>query len=261
MKKLGIALFILLILVVGLYAAKNVIAEIALARAVHAMTGLTVDVRSIDLGVFATDADARGLRLNNPQGFPEGRMLVMPRLYVNYRLGDLLRGKISLKKLRLDIDELTVVKNRDGKVNVMALKTVKAEKEERPESAGGEAPQLQIDEFILEIGTVTYTDYSQGQTPYTEKFRLDLKERYTNVNDPKKLTGLILARALTKTDIPQLAEFQMQLLTDAAGNLLNQVGSAAAEGVKEAGEQAGEAVEETLDTLKGMLPEEKKSDQ
>ena len=64
MKNIFIFLFIL---VVALFAVKNVVAKMALSGGVKAITGLGVDIGRIDVGIRKTDLDVRNLKILNPE--------------------------------------------------------------------------------------------------------------------------------------------------------------------------------------------------
>lgn len=239
MKKAAIIVGILLALVIALFLVRNVVARTALAKAVTKITGLDFTTESVNIGVFNTSITMKGLRLHNPSGFPDPVMVDIARIYVDYDLGDCIRKKVHLEELALALDELVVVKNKEGELNLNALKVVKEEKEkeedkgkETPaEGEQGKAPEIQIDVLELKIGKVVYKDYSRGESPKVQEFNVNIDERYENITDLQKLGRLVVVKALRETAIARLAGFDMRLLE---GGLDDVLGAAAAGAVEDA---------------------------
>lgn len=227
MKK---TLIIVGVVVVGLLIARNVVAQFAITQGVKAATGVGVSVGSLDLGLFSSRVGVKGLAVLNPSGYPERVMVSMPELFVDYDLGAFLKGTVHLEVVRLNLAEIVVIKNTQGQVNVNSLAPVKesqAPTQRHAEPKPGKAPKLQIDLVELKVGRVVYKDYSQGAEPAVKEFAVNLDERYERVTNPQALAGMILAKALAKTTIAQLANIDVsglrvlaeQQLKGAAGQL------------------------------------------
>jgi hypothetical protein len=152
-------------------------------------------------------------------------MFDMPEVYVHYDLPSIIGGKIHLREMRLNMSEFIVVKNEKGELNLDALNVVKDQKKEaKPDPAKkDEAPEIQIDVLELEVGRVLYKDYSKGGKPSVQEFKLNLKERYTDITDPNKLVGLIVVKALANTTIARLANFDLKDLEGTIGDTLGKV--------------------------------------
>ena len=131
MKQKKAVFLILFVLLVALPQAKNVIANMAVSGGVKAITGLTLNIRNLSVGVFRSAIGIKGLTLFNPSGFKDRVMVDMPELYVNYDLGAFRKGKVHLKEARLNLREFTVIKNEKGQLNLDSLKVVQAQKEQK----------------------------------------------------------------------------------------------------------------------------------
>ncbi len=250
-----IIIFVVLILLVVF--SKNLIARTVIKSLVGSITGLHLSIESIDVGLSKTIIDTKGLKLYNPRGFPDKIMADIPEIYINYSLGALLKRKIYFKELKFDLKEFVVVKNKDGKLNLDSLKTVKKGKEE--EDKGKEKKsllKLQVDILHLKIERVIYKDYTKGlPPPMIKKYNINLNEKYTNITDPQQLAQLILYRALIKTSIAGLAGFSIDFLQHNLTNLLQQTGILGKPALKalELGEGAEGAVKEAGEKLKGIF--------
>ena len=269
MKKTVTVILILAVVLFGLSMLKNVIAQAALSGGVKAITGLTLQMRSLDVGILRTLIGVKGVRLFNPSGFPDRVMVEMPELYVDYDLPAFFKGKVHLEEVRLDLKELTVVKNEKGVLNLDSLKAVQAGKEKKTAfgQQKGKAPQVQIDRLHLKVGKVVYKDYSGGTPPQVNEFNVNIDEKYENISNPYVLGSLILSRALFKTTIARLANFDIKALEGQLGDVgaalkkysggMTQTLGKTVGSTKELGEGAVDstkaAVQETADTLKKLF--------
>jgi len=192
-----------LLLVIAL--AKNVVANALVTGGVKAITGLDLRIGRIDVGILRSALGVHDLVLHNPDGYPDLVMIDLPEIYVHYDIGALLRGRVHLPEVRLNLKEFVVVKSRDGRLNLDALKVVQDSKgQAKPAASTSKPGQMQIDLLTLKIGKVIYKDYSLGPTPVVKEFALNLDERYEGITNPTVLAGLIVSRALMNTTIASL---------------------------------------------------------
>lgn len=249
--------------IAALLLSRNMIARAAVTGGVKAVTGLPVQVRSMDIGLFNTAVGIKGLKVNNPSGFPEPLMLDMPEALVDYKLGAFIQGKAHLERVRLDLAEFRVIKSADGKLNVQQIKGLESGKaEQKPAQKPGKAPQLQIDVLELKVGKVVYKDYTTTP-PSTREFNVNIDEKYEHITNPAALAGLIVSRALMKTSIAQLANFDVAGLQNSVKDAMKastkELEGLAAQGAKEVekltGDAAREAVRGAGDTTKKAVDE------
>jgi uncharacterized protein involved in outer membrane biogenesis len=253
MKKVGIFLIIIIVIVGGAVVAKNIIAKSAVSTAVKLITGLKLEMSSMNVGVVNTLVGIKDLKLFNPPDFKDAVMVDMPEIYVNYDLGALLKKKIHLEEVRIDLKQFTVVKNAQGQLNLDSLKVVQESKEkEKKEKAA--MPELTIDLLQLKIGKVVYKDYSRGGEPQVKEFNVNLNERYENITDPYALGSLIVVKALANTTIASLANFDLGPLRQGLTQSLQGVKDVAVETSTKAVEAVGEGVGKATDTIKKILP-------
>ena len=215
MKRLRTLAVVVVTVLVGLAILKNGIAKFAVIHGVKAVAGLGVSIDSLDLGLLTTRVSVKGVKVLNPKGFDEPVMVLMPELYVDYDVGAFLKGKTHLEVVRLNLNELTVVKNAEGLVNIQSLKVVKEQQPSAQKPATKPSP-LQIDLLELQIGRVVYKDYSKGAPPTVRAFNVNINERYEHVRSPQALGSMILVRALAKTTIAQTANLDLGGLRETA---------------------------------------------
>ena len=250
MKKLLVVLVILVVVVAGLSFGKNMIAKIAVERGVEMVTGLQLRMAGLNIGILKTLINIDGLVLYNPKGFEDRIMLDMPNIYVDYNLPAILKGKVHLYSMKINLREFIVVKNKDGKLNLDSLSVVQSQKEgKKPqEKDKGRVPQMQIDNLELKIGKVIYKDYSAGGKPSVREFNVNVNEKYTNIKDPYSLVSIIVVRALVNTTIANLANFDLGGLSKTVTGTLSNATRLAADTAGKATKVLGETSKAVTET-------------
>jgi uncharacterized protein involved in outer membrane biogenesis len=262
MKKLATAVGVIFGLLVLLLVFKNMLIKAGVKKGTKEVTGLELDIGDMDLGLLESKIDITDMKLLNPEGFPDKVMIDMPKLLIDFELASFFKDGAHFETVELNLKELMVVRNKERKLNISALKSVseKTGGETRPveQETEDEVPEVKIDKLILTIGDVTYKDYSLRKTPFTKKFNIGIHEVYTDITDPKKLVNLVIVRALQGTGIAQLANFNLGMLrADVSDTLKKTVSGVTEEGKKElealgevTKEKAAEKVEEVTKGLK-----------
>ena len=130
MKGARKVLIIALVIALGVLLFRNIIAKIAIENGVQFATGLKLRMDSFNIGIFRSKINIAGLRLYNPKGFEDKVMLDIPNIYIDYNLPAILKGKVYLQEVRFNLKEFTVVKNKEGRVNLNYLKPKRAKRKE-----------------------------------------------------------------------------------------------------------------------------------
>ena len=240
MKTLLVLLVGIIVVVFVLSFFKDIIIKTSVEKGVEIVTGLQMRVQSLKVGIINTLVGIRNLRLFNPPGFKDKIMLDMPEIYIDYDLGAILKGKIHLEEMRINMNEFMVVKNEKGVLNLDSLKVVQAQQHGAKPGAKekGKAPEIQIDSLELKIGKVIYKDYSQGGKPVVKEFPINLNESYKNITNPYSLVSLIVVKALMNTTIANLTGFDLQGLQGTVSDTLATAQKVAQEAIATAREAA-----------------------
>jgi uncharacterized protein involved in outer membrane biogenesis len=252
-KKIMIGFLVfLLVLIIVIGVGKNMIAKVAVTKGVKAVTGLDMKIDTMNIGLVHTLLGIKGLVLYNSSAFEDKVMMDLPEIYVDYDLSDLLKKKVHLSEVRLDLKEFMVVRNKAGVLNLDSLTAVQTAKKTEPAKKSeakptkAEKPQIQIDLMKLKIGKVIYKDYSKGKEPSIKEFDVNIDEEYKNITDPEAVVRIIVVKALANTTLSSLTNFKLGPLTDSlegiAGDALN------------LGKGTGDAVKNTTEKLKNLLP-------
>lgn len=196
MKKIFIIFLIAALTLAVLGISKDRLIKSTVILAASKVLGVKVQMAGFSLGIAKPAIRIRGLKLYNPQGFPKEPMVDIPKVSVGYDLGALLKKKLHLNRVEFDLNEMTVARSKDGRLNVDELKVAK--KEEKPP----EPIALQIDYLSLSIGRVVYKDFSRGEKPSIEIFEVNIKNKiFKNIGSAQQLASLILLEALKPTAI------------------------------------------------------------
>ncbi|MBU0759040.1 MAG: AsmA family protein [Candidatus Omnitrophica bacterium] len=222
MKKFFSLVLIIIILTAGAVIARDAIIKSFAEKLVFATTGMKMTIGQLKMSVPKTFVSIKDMTVMNPAGFKDRVMLDMPEVYVDYSLLSLLRKKVQLRELRINLKEFMVVKNKDGKTNLEFIKRLKDKKKSPSEQKKkpASAPGMEIDTLSLKIGKVIYKDYSGGGNPIVSEYSVNIASNYKNVNNPEDLVRIIVAKALMNTALGRLTDFNQ--LKDMPLNTLEQ---------------------------------------
>lgn len=216
MNKIVKPLVIAVVALVAVGLAKNIIAKSSAEAVCRAITGLELRIGGFDLSFLRSSLSIKNLRLFNPSGYEERVMFDVPEVFVSIERSSIFSGSPHLKEVRLYLKELTVVKNKDGQLNVMALKPQSKKDEEKGKpSQPAKAPQISIDLLNLRVDRVVYKDYSSGGSPNVQTFEVGLNETYRGITNINAIVPLIVQKAIMNTAIARLAGLN---ITDLVSN-------------------------------------------
>jgi len=210
MKKV---LIIAIIILLGLGIAKDQIVKTVVTVATSQITGAPVGIDRFSLGVFKRSVRISGFKIFNPSGFPKGILVELPKINVDYSLGSLLSGKLHLLNVEVELKEIGLIKNKDGKLNVDSLKIVKESKKKGKASA--QMP-IKIDTLKLGIGRIVLKDYSSGGEPVIKVYDINLNKTYKNITSVQQLTALILGEPMKEAGIQGAQIYGVAMLAGVA---------------------------------------------
>ena len=264
MRKAVIAIILtLFILIAAVSLVKDAVVKSFLVNNVYDMTGFRLDMDSLNVSLINTSIDIKGLKLFNPEGYPDKLMIDMPEVYMDYDLGAFLRNESRFRKMRLHLNEFVVVRNKHNELNLDSLKLVDAVKNISRNDAL--LPGFRIDVLELKINRALYKDYSKSIKPKIREYNVNINAQYRNITDPYTFLSLVVAEALTKTPISRLANFDLTPFKERAAEAYKKTKTAiqsAASDILEKSKEMGDATknvlketsEKTEDALKKILP-------
>lgn len=248
MRVIIFILIFCLVLAAGLVLFRNTIVKWVVARAAQELTGFSVKIETLHLGLKDHVVDAGGMVVSNPEGFEDKLFLDVPSFVVRYDLGKILKGEYDFPDFSLYIREFQVVRRADGTSNVgrmtdriMAL---------RPKTGGpAKLPPIKIKTLHLKVDKVVLKDYT-FRPPAIKIFDVKLEKKFENIDDPRQLIQLILVQSLSKSGIKDLMDVDLNTLKENVGSILKTETNTV---FKSLDESTSGAVSGALGVFKGFL--------
>lgn len=158
------------------------------------VTGAPVRMGRFSMSLMRQTVEIRGLRVYNPSGFPKGILVAMPKVHVKYDLLALLNSKLRFPLVDIELSELGLIRNKEGKLNVDALKVVKEQ------DKGNKTMLMRLDIVNLYIGKVVSKDYS-AETPVVKVYDIHINKTYRNITSVQQLMFLTLSEPMKAAGI------------------------------------------------------------
>ncbi len=195
-EKIGIVIVIIVIgLFLGADAIKNGITKLLLTAYIENIIDLNVKIKDVDTSFSEDWTDIKGLKIFNPRGFKDKVMADISQIYVDYDLEELTKGIVHLKELRIDLNKLFIVKNKDRELNLNLIEALKPEKKgSQDKKEESRESRFRIDVLKLKVGKVIYRNYPVNLPIIEREFNINIDERYEDITDPSALAGLIISK-------------------------------------------------------------------
>jgi len=221
MKKLR-TIFIIIGLLAALIFLKDLLIKLALEEIARSVTGLEISSRAVEIGIIRPYIKVEGLVILNNDKFPDKVMFDVPLIYIEYDPAAIQRNNIKIKDISFNLRLLNVVKNKNGEINLDSLNIVKNGADVRPiKDRFKFGTNIFIERLHLVAGKVTYKDYSQPPHPKITEFHIGIDEKYESIKDPYMLGRLILSHSLKKTNVPQIAGFDISIIDNSLGGIIS----------------------------------------
>jgi hypothetical protein len=114
-------LILLLVLLVAAILLLDTVAREIFEYKLTQRTGLEVKIQSVDIGLLNPRLTVEGLVVYNRPEFGGSPMLDMPELHVEYDRSALRSGIIHLRLLRVNITQISVIEDANGRLNLRLL--------------------------------------------------------------------------------------------------------------------------------------------
>jgi hypothetical protein len=200
MKKiLWVILAVVALIVMALVFGRNILAKTIVINGVKQACGLKVDIVRVDISL--PKVAVIGLKIYNPEGFNADILADIPEVSFDLELQEFFKNKIHFKKLTLNVREMNVILNEQGKLNVNSLGLL------LPPKTGGTPPEVKIDMLSVKIGKVGYRGSFPGAGITSGEFNLNVDETFRDVTDPSKVTGQIMQKVISKVGVGSFSTF------------------------------------------------------
>ena len=227
-KKVKFLIIVLVILIVGSIV-KNGIFQSILGSALSKAAHVPVRIGSTQVRFLSSGITLKGIKVYNPRSFPERLMVDAPLVSIDFDPPALFKNQLHFKDVKLNVKEVIVIKNRDGSLNVNAMKPTQDDRaKSKKREPKDQMPALKIDRLSPTVGRVVYKDYSAGGEPAIQIFDVNIQDRvYTNIQNPTVLVSLIMSEVLTRTALSRLANLDIGSFKDITDQATGLVGGGA----------------------------------
>ena len=190
--------FVIIICVVGavFFMLVDPLIKYALESRVSRNLGLNLSVEEVDVEVWEGAIRCEGILVSNPEGFGNAAFITMPVLYVNFDLSSLFGDEKRFEKIEVNIQEIGIVKNQAGELNLMKLKELQ-EQAQKGKTAGAAKKQtagsVGIEVFMLTLDHIRFLDFSQGEEPDERILRVGIDhQRFKDVESPEAIAKAVV---------------------------------------------------------------------
>lgn len=213
-----IILVVIAIFGILLLTSRNVLIKSTVKQGVKRAFGVELNAESMSAGFIRSDLKIENLMVGSPEGFCEEPMVKFRRIYLDYNLWPLLKRRIHAPNLEVAVEEVIVVKNREGRLNLdefrKRLKHTGPREvrnvDEPKEKKGKKAPdpdRTMIDLLSVSLERVVYKDYSLSPEPKVMTITVGIQDvQFENVRSSEDLIEKVISMALQKAALGHVAE-------------------------------------------------------
>ncbi len=174
------------------------IAKQVMQKALGKLTGSEVRIGSVEYGMNRGTLRISGLVVGNPPGFGGTPLLDLPELYLESDPSSAATDAVRFKKARIDLAEVSIVVDAQGRTNIHSLgwNLEELQKREKAKGSGTTARFGGIDELTVSLGKLTSIDLRPPAR--TNTIVLGLRdEKLRNVRSVADLTPLLFRLVLS----------------------------------------------------------------
>ena len=196
-KVLAGLLGLALVLVVVFVLCFDWIAKQAMRTALGKLTGSEVRIGKVEYGMYRGTLRISGLVVGNPPGFGGTPLLDLPELYLESDPSSATTDAVRFKKARIDLAEVSIVVDAQGRTNIHSLgwNLEELQKREKEKGSATTARFGGVDELTVSLGKITSIDLRPPAR--TNTIVLGLKEeKLRNVRSLADLTPLLFKLVL-----------------------------------------------------------------
>ena len=186
-KWLFILILVAIALIVGLLLSKDAIAKAAAEQQIRAQTGMDVKIGRFSIGLLSPVVTIEDFKLYNTPEFGGTPFLDIPELHLEYDRAAFARRQLRITLLRLNLAELTLVRNDRGKTNIASFAAA-------PPRAAKTTNMVQfvgVDVMNLSVGKAHFIDLNNPGK--NREFKANLQNQvFRNVKTTGDLYGVLI---------------------------------------------------------------------
>ena len=153
---------------------------------------MDVKIGKLSVGLFSPTLSVENFKLYNTAEFGGSPFVQMPDLYIEYDRAMARRGRIHLKLVRVDVAEISFVKNKKGRYNFSGLDRLSLQSLDTNQPVAAQMHFAGIDTLNLTLRTARF---STVDSPDQERvINLGIKNQILSIKTEKdlKVAALIL---------------------------------------------------------------------
>ncbi|NOS72352.1 MAG: AsmA family protein [Verrucomicrobia bacterium] len=187
-KWLIILVTILVLIVAGLVLSKDSIARAAAEQQIRAQTGMDVKIEKFSVGLLSPVVTIQNLKLYNTPEFGGAPFLNVRELHIEFDRAALVERRLKITLLRLDLAELTLVRNGTGATNFQSIASLGASRKPHQTNAIEFAG---IDVANISVGRVRSLDLKSPQK--NREWNANLRDQvFQNIKTPGDAGGVLV---------------------------------------------------------------------
>jgi hypothetical protein len=186
-----------------------------------------MEMKGLDFNILGGSVDLTGVKLSNPEGFTGDYVFRLDRSYENLDVMALLRKEIIIDDIQIKNSDLSVVRNKEGMLNIQNILKKSGKKEEaKPEEKTAEKKtegteeqkgKIELPQMLLRNMNITsaldYTDYKIGEKPFNIGLLIEMAAKNLATFGPETQRGTFTVKGHLKEN---KNEFVIDVKIDAA---------------------------------------------
>jgi len=186
-KWLFLLIFVAVALIVGLLLSKDAIGKAAAEQQIRAQTGMDVKIGRFSIGLLSPVVTIENFKLYNTPEFGGTPFLDIRELHLEYDRMAFAQRQLRITLLRLNLAELTLVRNDTGKTNIASFAAAPA-----PAVKTANTVQfLGVDVMNLSVGKAHFIDLKNPRN--NREFKANLQNQvFRNVKTTGDLYGVLI---------------------------------------------------------------------
>jgi len=216
MKKIFIILILVACVLVGLVLLKDQIIKSTIILSAEKITGAPTSIGKFHLGFLSQTVVIENFKMFNPKGFSKNKLIDLPKIRVSYDLSAFLKKRLHLPIVEIELKEMLLEKNKEGQLNVDALKVAQKEDTKEEKKPAAQMP-IQIDDLKLGIGRIISFDYSsKKEHPIILVYDVGIHKQYKNITSAQQLAALIISEPMKAAGIKGAQIYGVAMLAGSA---------------------------------------------
>lgn len=228
---LGVIFLTVVILVVSTFVViKRLKIKEIVERQIEQSLGIDVSIEKIEFSPLLAHLSAKGITVKNPAGFVEPDLAYIEAIHLLLDpIEILVSKKPNIYVLGVNLKQLNIIKNKDGKVNLQEIVPLKNEnvvlKDKIP---------FYFDLLVLSVGQIKFVDYS-GPKAKEHLYQIGIKNAtFIMLKDEQDVVRLIVSKAIENTDIGKIINLKIIPVVSQVGDTFSSAWGTAKIGVKSA---------------------------